>query len=189
METDQRILEIRDRARRNFSKGYNCSECVLEAVLTHIDTGLPKAVQKLATGFGGGVGLFGDTCGAITGAVLAVGAVHGRSELPVGEDRKDVAKKATKELYGNPGLYRLFNQIPNMVKQKYGNTLCRDICEQWKDQWLCREHALHCREIITDAAEFAALLICSKKEEIASKPFGDNVENLKDKNLDCDSKG
>ena len=29
------------------------------------------------TNLGGGVGLFGDTCGAITGAVIAVGAVHG----------------------------------------------------------------------------------------------------------------
>jgi len=189
LETDQRIFEIRNRARKNFSKGYNCAECVLEAVLAHIDTGFPKAVQKFATGFGGGVGLFGDTCGAITGAVLAVSVIHGRSELPEGKDRKDAAKKSSEELYGNPGLYRLFNQIPNMINQKYGNTLCRNICEQWKETWLCREHALHCREIITDAAEFAAVLICSKKETISSKPFGDNVENLADKNPDCASKG
>lgn len=189
MKAEKKIADIRDRARKNFSKGYNCAECVLEAVLTHVDTGLPKTVQKMATGFGGGVGLYGDTCGAITGAVLAVGAVHGRSDLPEGEDRKDVAKKSSKELYGNPGLYRLFNQIPNMVKEKYGNTLCREICEKWKGQWLCREHALHCREIITDVAELAASLICSQKEEIASKPFGNNVENLKDEPLNCDAKG
>ena len=189
MEAEKKIADIRERARKNFSKGYNCAECVLEAVLTHVDTGLPKTVQRVATGFGGGVGLYGDTCGAITGAVLAVGAVHGRNDLPEGEDRKEVAKKSSKELYGNPGLYRLFNQIPNMVKQKYGNTLCREICEPWKEQWLCREHALHCREIITDVAEFAAGLVCSPKEEIASKPFGSNVENLKNEPLNCDSKG
>ena len=82
MEAEKKIADIKERARKNFSKGYNCAECVLEAVLTHVDTGLPKTVQKMATGFGGGVGLYGDTCGAITGAVLAVGAVHGRSDLP-----------------------------------------------------------------------------------------------------------
>jgi C_GCAxxG_C_C family probable redox protein len=189
LKTEQKIVNIRDRARRNFSKGFNCAECVLEAVLTNIDTGLPKEVQKVATGFGGGVGLYGDTCGAITGAVLAVGAVHGRSGLPKGEDRKDVIKKSSSEMYGNPGFYRLFNQIPNMIEQKYGNTLCREICDKWKSQWLCREHALHCREIITDAAEIAAKFICSSKEEIASKPFGKNVEDLKDNLADCDSKG
>ena len=150
------IAQIKDRARRNFSKGFNCAECVLEAVLEHVETDLPKQTLKLATGFGGGVGLYGDSCGAITGAVMAVGVTHGRSGLPEGEDRKAVAKNSTSQLYGNPGLYRLFNQIPNMVKEKYGHTLCREISSQWQDDWLCRPHALHCREIITDVAEHAA---------------------------------
>ncbi len=189
MESAKTVAEIKERARKNFSKGYNCAECVLEAVLATIDTGLPKDVLRVATGFGGGVGLFGDTCGAITGAVIAVGTVHGRSDLPQGEDRKDTAKMAAKQLYGNPGLYRLFNQIPNRIKEKYQDTLCRNICEQWKDRWLCRDHALHCREIITDAAEFAAELICSPIAEIASKPFGSNVENLNDTPPNCDAKG
>ena len=144
---------------------------------------------RVASGFGGGVGLFGDTCGAITGAIMAVGAVHGRCGLPEGDDRKAVAMEATRQLYGNPGLYRLFNQIPNMVKDKYGRTLCREISDKWKDQWLCRDHALHCREIITDVAELAAELIYSEKEAVCSKAFGSNVENLKDEAADCDTKG
>jgi C_GCAxxG_C_C family probable redox protein len=180
METPERIALVKDRARKNFSKGFNCAECVLEAVLENVDTGLPREVLKLATGLGGGVGLYGDTCGAIVGAVMAVGAVHGRSDLPTGEDRKAAMQAAAEQLYGTPGLYRLFNQLPNEIKRKYGDTLCREIARQWKDTWLCREHALHCREIITDAAEFAATLIYGDKNEIMSKPFGENVENLKD---------
>ncbi len=180
METEEKITLVKERARKNFSKGFNCAECVLEAVLEHVDTGLPRETLRLATGLGGGVGLYGDTCGAIVGAVLAVGAVHGRSSLPEGEDRKAAARAAAEQLYGNPGLYRMFNQLPNLIKAKYGHTLCREICKQWKDSWLCREHALHCREIITDIAEFAATLIYGDKNEIMSKPFGDNVENLKD---------
>lgn len=180
MDDQERIALVKDRARKNFSKGFNCAECVLEAVLEHVDTGLPKEVLKMATGMGGGVGLYGDTCGAIVGAVMAAGAVHGRSHLPEGEDMKTVAKAATEELYGNPGFYRLFNQLPNMIKSKYGHTLCREITKPWQDEWLCRDHALHCREIITDVAEFAATIIYSDKNEIMSRPFGDNVENLKD---------
>ncbi len=189
MDVEQKVSDVRERARKNFSKGYNCAECVLEAVLENCDTGLPKDSMKLASGLGGGVGLYGDTCGAITGAVLAVGAVHGRSGLPEGDDPKTVAKSAGAQLYGKPGLYRVFNQLPNMVKEKYGNTLCRELCSKWKDTWLCREHALHCREIITDAAEFTAKLIYADFSKIASKPFGDNVENLKDTLTDCTSKG
>lgn len=178
---NEQVEQIRARARKNFSRGYNCAECVFEAVLTHIDTGLPPEVRKLATGFGGGIGLYGDTCGAITGGILAVSAVHGRSELPEGEG-KEAVKRAADELYGNPGLYRLFNQLPNQLpnrmKEKYGKTLCRDLTEPWHDQWLCREHALYCREIITDAAGIAAELILTDKTEASSKPFGENVENL-----------
>ena len=161
----------------------------MEAVLECVDTGLPKETIRVASGFGGGVGLFGDTCGAITGAIMAVGAVHGRCGLPEGEDRKRVAKEASKQLYGNPGLYRLFNQIPNMVKDKYGKTLCREISDEWKEQWLSRDHALHCREIISDAAELTAELIYSDKESVCSKAFGSNVENLEDEVSKCDAKG
>ncbi|MDY0041014.1 MAG: C-GCAxxG-C-C family protein [Desulforhabdus sp.] len=179
MTREEKIEAVRQRARKNFSLGYNCAECVTEAVLTLLESGLPAEVKKLATGFGGGIGLYGDTCGALAGGVMAVSAFHGRSSLPEGEG-KEVLLKSKQELYGKPGLYRLFNQIPNRVKEKYGLTLCREITSQWQDSWLCREHALHCREIITDVAGIAAELILSDKMELASKPFGVNVENLQE---------
>ncbi|MFZ0945079.1 MAG: C-GCAxxG-C-C family protein [Syntrophobacteraceae bacterium] len=179
MTGQEKIEEIKQRARKNFSLGYNCAECVAEAVLALTDTGLPPEVKKLATGFGGGIGLFGDTCGALTGAVMAVGAVHGRSSLPEGEG-KEALMKGKEELNGRPGLYRLFNQIPNRFKAQNGHTLCRELTAQWRTDWLSRDRALFCRELITVAAGIAAELIVTDKNESASKPFGENVENLKD---------
>jgi len=187
MSKDEKIEAIKQRARKNFTLGYNCAECVVEAVLHEIDTGLPPEVKKVATGFGGGVGLYGDTCGAITGAVIAVGCVHGRSKLPEGEG-KEVVKKAVNQLYGKPGAYRLFNQIPVKFFDKYGNTLCRELTSPWQETWLCRDHALHCREIITEAAAIAAELIMADYDEAASKAFGKNVENLKDPEADQSDK-
>jgi len=107
-----------------------------------------------------------------------VGAVHGRSALPEGEG-KELVKKATEQLYGRPGLYRLFNVIPNHFYEKHGKTLCRDLTAQWQHSWLCRDHALFCRELITEAAGLAAELIYTDRDEAASRPFGKNVENLK----------
>ncbi len=179
MSKAEKIEEIKQRARKNFSLGYNCPECVMEAVVALIDTGLPKDILKLSTGFGAGIGLYGDTCGALVGAVMAVSTIHGRSSLPEGEG-KEVLKKSKELLYGKPGLYRLFNQVPNRFKEKYGQTLCRELTSKWQKNWLQREHALFCREIITYSAEIAADLILSDKDEIASKPFGINVEDLKD---------
>ncbi len=180
MTKEEKIEEIRQRARKNFSLGYNCAECVTEAVLSLVDTGLPPEVKKVATGFGGGIGLFGDTCGALAGAVMAVSAVHGRVSLPEGEDPKEVAKKSKQQLYGKPGVYRIFNQVPNRFKAKHGKTQCRELTVPWQNDWLCRDHALFCREIITESAGLAADLILTDKNELAMKPFEENVENLKD---------
>jgi len=188
MTQDEQVAAIQQRARKNFSKGFNCAECVLEAVINLVETGLSKDILKLATGLGGGVGLYGDTCGAITGAVLSVGAVHGRSTLPEAQG-KEAMNLAAGQLYGKPGLYRLFNQIPNRIQEKFGSTLCRDITRPWKETWLCREHALHCREIITESARIAAELILTDITESSSRPFSENVENLTDAPEVCTVKG
>ncbi|RPJ13233.1 MAG: hypothetical protein EHM30_11925, partial [Desulfobacteraceae bacterium] len=97
MTKEETIQAVRQRAKKNFSLGYNCAECVLEAVFSLINTGLPQEARRMATGFGGGVGLFGDTCGAVSGSVLAVGAVHGRSSLPEVEG-KEAVKYAAEQL-------------------------------------------------------------------------------------------
>lgn len=111
---------------------------------------------------------------------MAVGAAQGRTSLPEGEDRKDIAIKSKQQLYGKPGLYRIFNQIPNRVREKYGDTLCRELTKKWRSDWLCREHALHCREIITDIAGIAADIILTDPGDLASRSLGSNVENFAD---------
>ena len=118
MTQEEHIEAIIQRARKNFSKGFNCAECVVEAVVNLVETGLPKDILKLATGFGGGVGLYGDTCGAIAGAVLAVGAVHGRSSLPEGEP-KEASKMAAEELYGKVCIGSL-TRFPTGSKKNLG---------------------------------------------------------------------
>lgn len=178
MDKEERIEAVAQQARKNFSLGYNCSECVFRAALEMPETNLSEEFLRLATGFGGGVGLYGDTCGAVAGAVMAASAVHGRSRLPEGEDRREIAKKSQELLYDDPGLYKIFNQIPNLLREKYGNTLCRELSAKYRDEWLCREHALRCREIITDAARFAARLMLATPEEIRALSYGENVENL-----------
>jgi len=49
-------------------------ESGIEAVLSLVETGLPPETKKVATGFGGGIGLFGDTCGALAIELALQGA-------------------------------------------------------------------------------------------------------------------
>jgi len=173
----KKIEEARQRARDNFSSGYNCGECVVQALLQTIAPDTPPDLLQLSTGFGGGIGLYGDTCGALVGAVMAVGAIHGRSSLPKAESARDVLAASRRQLYEEPGLYRVFNQLPNRFRERYGRTLCRELTSRWQNDWLCREHALFCREIITDTAGLAAELMLLSEQEILALRFGDTVEN------------
>jgi len=175
---EQTIDAVKQRARANFSSGYNCAESVVEAVFGTIETDLPPDVLRLSTGFGGGIGLHGDVCGALAGAVIAVGAVHGRCELPRDEDRETSIAESRRQLYVDPGLYRVFNQIPNWFVARYGETLCRELTAKWHGTWLCRAHALHCREIITEVAGLAARLILLSSDELASLMYGLTVEEI-----------
>jgi len=178
MDADRRtrIEDAKQRARRNFSSGFNCAECVAEALLGELASDLPLDAWKLSTGFGGGIGLYGDTCGVLAGAAMAVGAVHGRSDLPEAETRQDVLDASRRQLYTDPGLYRIFNQLPNWFRDRYGCTQCRELTARWHGDWLCREHALFCREIITEAAGFAAQLMLLTDQEVRTLQFGQTVE-------------
>jgi C_GCAxxG_C_C family probable redox protein len=162
---------VKERARSNFKTGLNCAECVFEAVLSQIDTGLPIETMCVMTGFGAGGGLFGDACGSLVGAMAALGAVYGRRQVP-GD-----YKTGKEELYGNPGLYRLFNRLPNEFQKRFGSTQCRDLCQQWRQNWHCRERALFCRELMVEMAALAAQMAVPKDlAHWGSQPLQENVE-------------
>jgi len=76
--------------------GYNCAQAVLFAFGP--DLGLDaETALKVATGLGGGMGRCGETCGAVTGGILALGLRYGRGGQ---EDRSvaEVAHQKTREL-------------------------------------------------------------------------------------------
>jgi C_GCAxxG_C_C family probable redox protein len=174
MNPQEVVTSVKQRAKDNFKTGMNCAECVVEAVLHYVPTGLPSACMCLMTGFGGGGGLFGDTCGSLIGAMAALGAVYGRREVPTN------FRAAVNELYGNPGLYRLFNRMPNEFTKRYGTTHCRTLTQKWQKEWLCKEHALFCRNLVVDMAALAAEMAYPRDlAKWGGAEFGDNVEGLK----------
>ena len=81
MNKEEFINQAKENARQNFREGLNCAESVVEAVIrTGIIKDFPPEVVALSTGFGGGIGQYGATCGALIGATIAVGCMHGRKK-------------------------------------------------------------------------------------------------------------
>ncbi|MFZ5910389.1 MAG: C-GCAxxG-C-C family protein [Chloroflexota bacterium] len=92
-----------------FDQGLNCSQAVLSTFAAQ--TGLPEEVLlKLASPFGGGIAHQGQTCGAVTGALLAMGLLRGNA-TPEGKDET----------------YRLAEAFVEQFKERHKTILCREL--------------------------------------------------------------
>lgn len=167
MNKEEVIARVMKRAKDNYRIGLNCAESVFGAVLMEQDWGLSQEVLCVATGFGGGGGLFGGTCGSLNGAIAAVGLAYGRRTPPEG-----TLEEKINQLYGKPGLYRVFNRLANEFQSRFGSTLCRDVTEPWQDDWYAKDRHRRCIETITGMAGLAAEMVFPPDLEYwGSQPF------------------
>ena len=68
-----------DEAIASFKSGFTCSAAVFSAFSG--DLGLdPNTAKKIACGFGAGISKTGNICGAVSGAILAIGLKYGKME-------------------------------------------------------------------------------------------------------------
>lgn len=66
-------------ATSRFKDSFNCAQSVFSSLGPSIGLDTDTCL-KLATGFGGGIGMNQLTCGAVTGAVMALGLKYGKAE-------------------------------------------------------------------------------------------------------------
>lgn len=70
-----------------FQCGYNCSQSVFSVFAN--DFGLDKdTCLRIASPFGGGIARRQETCGAVSGALMAIGLKYGKGEQGTEEDKK-----------------------------------------------------------------------------------------------------
>jgi len=100
-----------EKAAQRLLKGYNCAQSVLLTMFEHWN-GENDLIPKIATAFGGGIGLGGSLCGALTGGVMSIGIRYG-SNKPVLEERLRALQLARK-------FYRRF-------EKENGSVFCREI--------------------------------------------------------------
>lgn len=69
-------MERSQHAKELFLSGYNCAQSVLLSFADDLKYSKELA-QKLAVGFGGGMGKQQETCGAVTGSIMVIGLLKG----------------------------------------------------------------------------------------------------------------
>ena len=75
-----RPLRVESRAAALYESGYWCAESVVKSVNEIAGHPLPPEAMRMASGFCEGFGGSRCTCGALAGAVMAVGLLVGRDE-------------------------------------------------------------------------------------------------------------
>lgn len=152
---------IGKRARNIFSTHQlMCAEAVLTSLNRGLGGGLPPELAiRMASGFGEGLSGSGCLCGAVSGAVLALGLFLGRNG-PGFTNRRRIAEKT--------GL------LHDLFKQKYGVTCCRMLTKNVEQG--SREHLAQCAEITGAAAAMAASIILEEKPALS---LGADLDYLK----------
>lgn len=138
-------MSAADKAVQNMKKGCSCSEAMLTAFGERYGLDFETA-RMIAGAFGGGIGLSGQTCGAVTGALMAIGLKCG----PERSEKNDARETA----------YELAQKFMDRFRDHSGSTLCSDIVaqigfnvpEEWKKAQDSGKMKIHCPEVVRKAA-------------------------------------
>jgi len=162
-----------ERAKENYKLGMNCCESTFKAILdTLIEDGrtsFPAEITALATGFGGGIGSSGNACGALTGAIMGAGIVHGRKN-PMG---KETLEERRAEMFGPAGVARLFNNITNDFIDKNGSANCKELIAPFDYHAVDRRR--FCKDIVGATTGNAVDWIFHGIEKGCAMPYRANI--------------
>ena len=101
-----------EKAIANFLAGYNCAQSVFLAFAP--DLGLSDELAlRLSSSFGGGMGRLREVCGAVSGMLMAAGALYGYTS-----PTDDQVKAAH---------YALVQDLAGQFRALHGTIICREL--------------------------------------------------------------
>lgn len=101
-----------ERAVSCFKEGFSCSQAVLSTYGNQFGLNHELAL-KVSGAFGGGMGRMGETCGAVTGAIMVIGLKYGKTRV----DDEQTKEKA----------YSLVQEFVDKFKSRNGSIICREL--------------------------------------------------------------
>lgn len=106
-------LDLPALAVRHGAEGRSCAEAIMlaSAPLLRLD---PVLAVKLASGFGGGMGLSGEVCGALSAACMVIGLRFGTDQIS--------------ESYTRQRVYLMVQELMERFRSEAGAVQCRGLC-------------------------------------------------------------
>lgn len=149
--TEELVRLLKERAENLYlTRQFRCAESVMAALNRGLGGGIPTSLAvRLASGFPGGLGDCGCSCGALTGGVMALGLFLTRECLTV-EDQERVTAAA--------------KLLHDAFKHKFRSTCCRVLSKNDKPE--SEEQLARCAIQTGAAAELAAEIILEHRPEL-----------------------
>jgi C_GCAxxG_C_C family probable redox protein len=132
-----------------FNTGFCCAEALSKTIIDHFAEKPENYPVKVASGFCGGIGrTHADVCGALTGAVLAVGYLYGRTE-----QGKDLSHTCM-----------ITSEFRRRFLEGFGSTNCAIILENLGEQ----EKYIKCKQLTGKATGMLYdILVQAKSKQIS----------------------
>lgn len=146
------IKKVREDAEEFFRKGnFYCSEAIVASIRKNLAPQMPEELIAAASGFPVGVGKSKCMCGAISGSVICLGYLFGRTQGSSPNDPK------------SQNCLKLANELQDSFRKNHKGVLCCYIHTKGMDM-ASGEHKNQC---ISFTGEMAA-----KTAEIAARELG-----------------
>ena len=137
-----------EKAVQCFNSGFNCSQSILSVYGEQFGLSNEFAL-KIASGFGAGMGRHCETCGAVTGAYMAIGLKYGHTS----SDDKDGKEKT----------YSMIREFARRFKERNQSTCCEDLLGthmvKGDKEKAARRVKEVCPKMVRDAAEILEELL------------------------------
>ncbi|NLI97029.1 C_GCAxxG_C_C family protein [bacterium] len=105
-------MERTDASESLFKEGFSCSQAVFAAFAPELELDKETAL-KIASSFGGGMAQMGEVCGAVTGALMALGLKYGRTKA------RDIETKMRN--------YELVQEFFKRFKERHSSIICKEL--------------------------------------------------------------
>ena len=97
---------------KTHAEGFSCAQALLAVYGPELGMDRETAL-KVAGGFGGGMGRMAETCGAVTGAFMVIGLVHGMTQ------KGDLQQKEVS--------YEYIRKFADKFKERNRTLVCREL--------------------------------------------------------------
>ncbi|TDB38254.1 MAG: hypothetical protein D9V44_09535 [Actinobacteria bacterium] len=147
------VQKVKEDAEAYFRQGnYYCSEAIVASIRDNVAPEMPEALISAASGFPIGVGRSKCMCGAVSGGVISLGYVFGRTGPSTPADPKSVKTLA------------LANELQQAFRDSH-RVLCCSVHTKGMDM-ASGEHKAQCIAFTGEMAEKTAQIIARESSEL-----------------------